>query len=337
LVFQPWSVAATLLLLLISAVFFLTNKMQKQEVAQSENTFDFPAPQDTLIIYQKPAIVLVHSPSIFKSKRGYDASEPVLRSGKPVYQADDVQTQQDSRVAATEEKSLGPMASAPALKKAMPEAAPATAREMNKPGDADLSAAEVPALVTVSGKVKSAEDGVPLPGVNVVAKGLQAGATTDSDGNFVLSVPQGTDTLVFNFVGMIPAKIALRNRNNLEVSMQADIKSLSEVVVVGDEGAKRKALPGNDPEPNPQLDEYVEQNLRYPEPARQLKVKGTVGLEFTVEPDGSLSDFKVTKSLGYGCDEEAVRLLREGPKWKPALENKQPSRKRVKTKIRFGN
>jgi TonB family protein len=53
-----------------------------------------------------------------------------------------------------------------------------------------------------------------------------------------------------------------------------------------------------------------------------------VRVEFTVKADGQLSDFKIKKGLGYGCDEEAIRLIKEGPAWKPAVyQGKKVERK----------
>lgn len=63
---------------------------------------------------------------------------------------------------------------------------------------------------------------------------------------------------------------------------------------------------------------FVEKNLRYPEAAAQNGIEGIVVVRFIIEKDGSLSGFQIQESTGYGCDEEAVRLLTESGKWKPA-------------------
>jgi TonB family protein len=64
------------------------------------------------------------------------------------------------------------------------------------------------------------------------------------------------------------------------------------------------------------LEKYIRENLRYPAPAAQAGIKGTVKLRFLIKADGSPTDFELINSLGYGCDEEAIRLLKQGPKWK---------------------
>lgn len=81
--------------------------------------------------------------------------------------------------------------------------------------------------------------------------------------------------------------------------------------------------------------EYVDKNLNYPEQARQAGIEGEVTVRFFVEKDGALSGLTIKESLGYGCDEEAVRLIEKGPKWKPATENNNPVRREVNVEIRF--
>ncbi|MEM9678758.1 MAG: SusC/RagA family TonB-linked outer membrane protein [Bacteroidota bacterium] len=85
---------------------------------------------------------------------------------------------------------------------------------------------------TITGTVTAASDGLPLPGVNVIVKGTARGAQTDFDGNYSIRVI-ATDVLVFSFVGMETVERSVGNAANLNVSMQDDVESLDEVVVVG--------------------------------------------------------------------------------------------------------
>ncbi len=64
--------------------------------------------------------------------------------------------------------------------------------------------------------------------------------------------------------------------------------------------------------------------LRYPPLAKQNGTEGDVIIQFIVNPDSTLHDFSILKGLGNGCDEEAIRVIREGPGWVPALENGKP-------------
>lgn len=85
---------------------------------------------------------------------------------------------------------------------------------------------------TISGKVTSASDGFPLPGVSVTLKGnTKVGTQTDANGNFKLSVPSDAKTLVFRYIGFKDLEAAATTVVN--VRLEEDKKQLSEVVVVG--------------------------------------------------------------------------------------------------------
>ncbi len=71
---------------------------------------------------------------------------------------------------------------------------------------------------------------------------------------------------------------------------------------------------------------YLRKNLRYPASAAENGIAGRVFLSFIVERDGSLTDIKVIKGIGFGCDEEAMRVLRKSPAWTPGIQNKQKVR-----------
>jgi TonB family protein len=65
--------------------------------------------------------------------------------------------------------------------------------------------------------------------------------------------------------------------------------------------------------------EYLQSNLKYPENAKKNKVQGTVYITFLVKRDGSISDVKILRGIGSGCDEEAVAAIKSMPKWNPGL------------------
>lgn len=92
------------------------------------------------------------------------------------------------------------------------------------------------------------------------------------------------------------------------------------------------------PEPEggyPAFYEYVKKNLKYPTKARKENIQGKVYVSFIVERDGSISDVKITRSIGGGCDEEAERVLKNSPKWKPGKQRHQPVRVRMSIPIGF--
>lgn len=74
------------------------------------------------------------------------------------------------------------------------------------------------------------------------------------------------------------------------------------------------------------LYEYLAKNIRYPIAALESGVQGRVYLNFVVEKDGSITDVKVLRGIGAGCDEEAVRVVKAMPKWSPGKQLGRPVR-----------
>lgn len=74
------------------------------------------------------------------------------------------------------------------------------------------------------------------------------------------------------------------------------------------------------------LADYLAKNIKYPQMARESGIQGRVFISFVVEPDGSVSNVNVMRSLGGGCDEEAVRVVKSMPKWKPGKQRGKPVR-----------
>ena len=68
--------------------------------------------------------------------------------------------------------------------------------------------------------------------------------------------------------------------------------------------------------------DFVGKNYRAPEE----DIKGKVYVQFVVEKDGSLTDIKVMRDIGYGTGAEAIRVLKKSPKWKPGIQNGRPVR-----------
>jgi TonB-dependent starch-binding outer membrane protein SusC len=98
---------------------------------------------------------------------------------------------------------------------------------------------------TISGKVTAAEDGSPLPGVNVLIKGTTVGVVTDADGNYKLAVNSSNPVLVFSFIGFANKEIEAGQQSVVDVQLSADVTQLSEVVVVGYGTQLKQDLTGN--------------------------------------------------------------------------------------------
>jgi TonB-linked SusC/RagA family outer membrane protein len=94
-----------------------------------------------------------------------------------------------------------------------------------------LSAMQVLAQRTITGKVTSADDGNGIPGVTVLVKGTSQGVLTDLDGKYSINVPKDATALQFSFIGMTTQEIALTASNVLDVVMQSEAQNLEGVVV----------------------------------------------------------------------------------------------------------
>ncbi|OEK01538.1 hypothetical protein BFP97_08385 [Roseivirga sp. 4D4] len=219
--------------------------------------------------------------------------------------------------------------------------------------------------LTIRGEVLTADDGFPLPFVSVFKKGTTTGTPTDTKGQFVINDINIKDTLVFRFLGYQTREVPITGDSILNVTLEPDFTSLGEVVITGVAAATPEkklafsiskvetgdlSLISDDPNMDlssyasakpeggfTSFNRYLRRNLKYPEAAKEQKIRGRVTLEFDVSAIGELSNFKIIKGLGYGCDEEAIRLVKDGPKWNPRTEgvDKRPVSSTVKIRVRF--
>ncbi len=124
---------------------------------------------------------------------------------------------------------------------------------------------------TVTGRVTDASDDSGLPGVNILEKGTTNGTVTDFDGNYTLSVSEGS-TLVFSYVGYLTQEIPLGGRSTVDVQMAADVTQLSEVVVVGYGTQDKKEI--TSAVASVGTEEFNNGNITSPEQLLQGKVAG---------------------------------------------------------------
>ncbi|CAN5415105.1 energy transducer TonB [soil metagenome] len=66
---------------------------------------------------------------------------------------------------------------------------------------------------------------------------------------------------------------------------------------------------------------YLKKNIKYPPMARENGIQGKVYISFVVDKDGNIKDVKMARGIGGGCDEEALRVIRNMPSWKPGKQN----------------
>lgn len=167
----------------------------------------------------------------------------------------------------------------------------------------------------ITGRVV-AKDNTSLPGVSVLLEGTRQGTSTDVGGNFTLEVPEGEHELVVSMIGYETDTVRVNpHADNLLLAMQPAEQGLDEVVVVGFSGKKRKQVSPTPVIGKEAYEKYLADSLRYPEEALDMHIEGEVVVGFTVRGSGQPANFRVLQPLGYGCDEEAIRLIRQGPDW----------------------
>ena len=72
---------------------------------------------------------------------------------------------------------------------------------------------------------------------------------------------------------------------------------------------------------NAKLFSFISKNFEYSEDMKENELKGRVIVSFVVEKDGSLTDLKVVRAIGYGTDREAIRVFKKMPRWNPGEQN----------------
>ena len=97
---------------------------------------------------------------------------------------------------------------------------------------------------TITGTVTT-QDGLPLPGANVVFKGDARGATTDNTGKFVLTVPTNKNLLQVSFIGYITKEMPVNGQTTIAVRLTADASELSNIVVIGYGTTRKSDLTGS--------------------------------------------------------------------------------------------
>ena len=226
-----------------------------------------------------------------------------------------------------------------------PEVRQREAAESASKKDAISRAAVAPSKAasykTVTGNITEAEDNSPLPGVVIKANDINTTTTSDRQGNYSITIPE-TARLTYSVVGRESQEIDPGNRSRIDVKLKDDPSQLSEIMIMGQgaSGASNNfaAPSGKMAAPMAGINaynNYLESNMRYPDEARQRNINGRVTIEFTVTAEGRLTDFKIVQALGYGCDEEVIRLVKEGPAWTPSLRNNTPTESVVRVRLKF--
>jgi|WetSurMetagenome_2_1015567.scaffolds.fasta_scaffold62290_2 hypothetical protein len=196
----------------------------------------------------------------------------------------------------------------------------------------------------IRGKILSSEDNLPIPGANVYIKGTSKGVITDSEGNFNINLPDSNNrTITANYIGMEPKDFVTKADSVVQVTLDPSVSALSEVVVVGYGVNKKEALrednPGIQKPPEPVMgksdyDKYIRNNLHRPDSAAPGQ-RVVVVVSFLVHTDGSIDSIRIVRSAGKIFSDEAIRVIKSGPAWKPAVDNGKAVEDEVRLRIVF--
>ena len=199
--------------------------------------------------------------------------------------------------------------------------------------------------ITVRGHVYDKATKQPMPGASVVLLNGNAGTNADVNGTFMIQVERG-QKLVVTFVGYEEEIISTENWKSggfVEVSLEAKKNELPSLVVVSanqdpmvsepmpptSQNQKDSVLVTVEQSPEfpggtSALMQFLARNLKYPATAARANVQGKVFVQFVVDKNGEIGSIRVIKGVGFGCDEETVRVVSIMPKWNPGQQNGRP-------------
>lgn len=329
--FIYYRAAASIAILMILSSVYLVIKQAKSgnEISEISATYD------TLEISQPEALNEISVP---ESK------------GKTV-----TWEKKESRAGTEQKQDISPSKSIPVEEVKIQEVQIAEAAKGDEARDivvvaADKKMAAAPSAATtrmnvagiqVRGRIISSEDNQPVPGATILVKGSDKGVLTDTGGNFKITLSDDESrTLVANYIGMEAKEFQATDKNDMEVALEPSVAGLSEVVVVG-YGAVKKAKAEESAYTPPQpvngqrsFDRYIEENIRKPE-SMEAGQRAVVVLNFTVKSSGSVDSIRVVRSPGEEFSSEALRLIKNGPSWKPAVSNGERIDDEVRIRIVF--
>lgn len=207
-----------------------------------------------------------------------------------------------------------------------------------------LARGKAASVFRTKGKVLSSEDNMPVPGASILIKGTNTGVVTDAGGNFNITLPDTDNrTLVANFIGMESKEFVARADSAVQVRLDPSVSALSEVVVLGygisRAESEKEGMPAGHAPPQPvngksNFEKYIQENLQRPDTATAGQ-RVVVVVSFLVHSDGRVDSITIVRSPGKPFSDEAIRLIKSGPSWKPAEENGKIIEDEVRVRIVF--
>jgi protein TonB len=162
--------------------------------------------------------------------------------------------------------------------------------------------------VKVKGVVLDYETKQPIHRAALLIKGQDKPIQTNNQGEFQLEVPSGTTV-----------KVAFNQEYTTEdITLTADAENLTVEL-------KKIVMPEFPGGPTECM-KFLAQNIRYPKKARENGIQGRVVVQFVVDKDGSIDDIKIVNSVSWELNDEAKRVIKKMPKFKPGTIGGEPAR-----------
>ncbi|UKJ07847.1 energy transducer TonB [Solitalea lacus] len=177
----------------------------------------------------------------------------------------------------------------------------------------------------------------PIENVKVQVSGTQTTALTNTEGEVNLPTSSTKSEVTLSKENYITETIKPKEAQQKFIyGLMPDVKKLAKVAV---EQFLTKPNPENAP-PKLAIEDasyriYINKNIAYPKEFTEMGREGTVELEFTVNTNGMLSNFKVLKSMGPEFDQSSIEALKHGPLWIPAIVNGKPSTAKARYYVNF--
>lgn len=194
---------------------------------------------------------------------------------------------------------------------------------------------------TITGTILDANGHTGIQSVTIGIPSENLEVQTDENGRFRILAPAGISKLVAQKQGYDSHEFNVEEHNNFEITLNRENDMMTEVYITeyGLRSVEEMDIESQDnaaPEIGVQrYNRYLRDSVFLPQQARENNISGRVIVQFEVLPSGNLTNFNIIKSLGYGCDEEAIRLIQEGTSWQPATVNGIEVTQEVKVIVRF--
>ena len=176
----------------------------------------------------------------------------------------------------------------------------------------------------VESRTASATDG---KRVYKVSRAGKEGTATLAAGGLYLTIIGEEFKEVYSRTDIVPDDKPSTPENSSSVTTTTINRDDEAFVIVED----MPEFPGGDDA----MHAFLGENFEYPEEAEDKNIQGTVYLNFVIEKDGSISNVKVVRGIGGGCDEEAVRVVSMMPKWIPGKQRGKVVRVSYNLPVKF--